>query len=977
MLLVRRLPPTNYIEYRYKCRSYPVLKIATGLKWNARLWVLVRGNAISTTSIPTTWESSYNGRHRREIELSPEPLYMKNFLSPSAPLARHSCAFFSTTSNGGHRYPRDVFDDSEEDQARRKAAPSRTREIWKPTPHVNPIYTMETKFPKKAVPKKENDCKAGEMEKRSTGKVAKSYTNQMPGLQNREPLRTLISTSPASCKHGARTKHEQTPSSTTSSRAEPQPLLVIYKTPLASITELADYSARREMLVKEKGKREAELRDQLRQARSEEDLEDRIEPIRQLRNLGEIATVNYQEYQDRLEDDEIDYEGWYEEFRKRFQSIPPGYRRLQEEILRHSELFNPFDVIYMILELDRLVLELRSLSHQYRLYKRLGYELNYHQFQDPYSLAVSKEQVRKEFIIAPIDECQRLYSSLDLEMRSFVAARTLGGKLDTSRLESGKKFLKAGYFEMRSTAESLDKECHDRRDVCQKLWHPIHISHKRLLYTWNELLRIPNLKQQLKKHRPTMFAQMETKINELNNGYTYMTSLRRYYFAYCLRTAQIRKLPLSDQGTKKSLVLKSSPSIDQNCFPALMNPRYTIPEPILADLMLKSLGTTAAYWSFRLYENERRRKPNLRYCSSKETADAVAGELLEKRLVGFDMEWSPSARSSNRIKDNVSLVQIACEDFIGLFHVARFEGDNAKDLMPPNLKLLLQSERIMKSGVAIEADYMRLKDWFGITPGGLLELNHLHTLIEYSSRTSEDILNINQKFISLGYLVKRYLQLPLEKNLARTSDWSKPIPLDSGQLEYAANDAYAGLQLLLKLDDRRRAIEPVPPPPHFAELELPIRLANKRTVDEFRTELEIDIARRNEERGKKEERGLTGRARLSSFNLTFTRSEGDQLILQATQDMRKCRNQLGAATIRVRFRPVFVTAYFLWHKYCQDLEGVACLMGFKPTIISIYIVEAIQMCHLPYDKARLTNLVAKLPGAVVKKKYNWCADLLL
>jgi hypothetical protein len=194
--------------------------------------------------------------------------------------------------------------------------------------------------------------------------------------------------------------------------------------------------------------------------------------------------------------------------------------------------------------------------------------------------------------------------------------------------------------------------------------------------------------------------------------------------------------------------------------------------------------------------------------------------FLGRSVLGFDIEWKPQAKADSGIKNNVSLLQLACEERIGLFHLALHKGETAEDILPPTLKVILESSTVTKVGVAIMADFSRLHKYLGVTPAGLIELSHLHNLVTYSTCNS---VKVTKKLVSLADQVKAHLRLPLSKGEVRTSDWSKS--LNHEQSTYAAADAYASFRVYDALEAKRIALDPRPPRPAFAELKMPIQLA--------------------------------------------------------------------------------------------------------------------------------------------------------
>ncbi|KAF1824216.1 ribonuclease H-like protein, partial [Dissoconium aciculare CBS 342.82] len=201
------------------------------------------------------------------------------------------------------------------------------------------------------------------------------------------------------------------------------------------------------------------------------------------------------------------------------------------------------------------------------------------------------------------------------------------------------------------------------------------------------------------------------------------------------------------------------------------------------------------------------------YCTSYETCERQAKLFLNEPIVGFDLEWETFASlKKHGAKQNVSLIQIASESQIGLFHVACFKGTTPEELMPPSLRTLLESESITKTGVNVVGDANRMRTFFQIEMKGLMELSHLYRIVRYSEQ-SPDMVNF--KLCGLAMQVKDVLRLPLKKDETRVSRWSNK--LNAQQIEYAAADAYAGFHLYHALENLRIVMDPRPPRPAFYE----------------------------------------------------------------------------------------------------------------------------------------------------------------
>ncbi|KAL6233743.1 ribonuclease H-like domain-containing protein [Aspergillus navahoensis] len=185
------------------------------------------------------------------------------------------------------------------------------------------------------------------------------------------------------------------------------------------------------------------------------------------------------------------------------------------------------------------------------------------------------------------------------------------------------------------------------------------------------------------------------------------------------------------------------------------------------------------------------------------------------------MEWQAAATTYSSIQENISTIQLASRNRIGIFHIARFRPNvSLGDLVPPKLKSILENPEITKTGVNIRGDCTRLRKYLEINARGTFELSHLYKLIKYC-HTSPHL--INKYRVRLADQVQEHLGLPLAKEITvRCSNWQKPITAQ--QAHYAAADAYAGYHLFVTMDAKRRALDPVPPLPAHDELNLPIRI---------------------------------------------------------------------------------------------------------------------------------------------------------
>jgi len=261
-----------------------------------------------------------------------------------------------------------------------------------------------------------------------------------------------------------------------------------------------------------------------------------------------------------------------------------------------------------------------------------------------------------------------------------------------------------------------------------------------------------------------------------------------------------------------------------------------LPKPCTTFSMTESLfrtaknaatGTPESFWSHTLYRGPESKKPTVHYCRSFATTERVIQSyFMNKKVIGFDIEWAPEyiKYANKSARTALSLIQIASEERIALFHIAQYpkrDHETVESLVAPSLKKIMEDPAVTKVGVAIKADCTRLHKNLGIKAQGLFELSHLYKLVKFSE--SKDTHLINKMLVSLATQVQEHLHLPLFKGEVRGSDWSQALSM--AQIMYAASDSYAAVQLYYTLDAKRRRLEPTPPLPWHAELDRPIRVA--------------------------------------------------------------------------------------------------------------------------------------------------------
>ncbi|KAF2157135.1 ribonuclease H-like protein [Myriangium duriaei CBS 260.36] len=428
---------------------------------------------------------------------------------------------------------------------------------------------------------------------------------------------------------------------------------------------------------------------------------------------------------------------------------------------------------------------------------------------------------------------------------------------------------------------------------------------------------------------------------------------------------------------------------------------YRIPPSVLQATRSALEAGNDGFWSYTLFKSSTGIPVRVHYCTNKDAAESVARMFENQTIVGFDMEWEAGAQPNrNTIKDNVSVIQIASESRVAVFHLALFKGEAANDLMPSTLMRILESESIVKAGVNIAGDFTRLRKCLNIDGRGLFELSHLYKVVRYSGNQPE---LINKIPASMDEQVQHVFGLPLMKGAIRVSAWSGRLSND--QISYAVTDAYAGFRLYDQLERMRKAMNPIPPLPAFYELAQPIILGNglpppkRRAREKFSGVSEDTTATTSVGDGMaKTAESLPA----SSHTETIIASNTDDVASEyastmdqeAAEDPEVDRSEHGtpissdprlvaveawassyrserlqrSPSTRWTARPAAIRAYALWHQHDLAPEEVAQLLRDPPlkvATINSYIIEAVALDRqLPFDLGRLRAVFESLPGVV-------------
>ncbi|KZO90988.1 ribonuclease H-like protein, partial [Calocera viscosa TUFC12733] len=155
--------------------------------------------------------------------------------------------------------------------------------------------------------------------------------------------------------------------------------------------------------------------------------------------------------------------------------------------------------------------------------------------------------------------------------------------------------------------------------------------------------------------------------------------------------------------------------------------------------------------------------------------------------LGFDMEWKfgftrERGGPPRKWESRTGTIQLGDERLVLILQV---EGMRE---LPRELRRVIEDPEVPKMGVNIRLDFRKLvRDFPGLRPAHVVELSFL-------AKCVDPALPSNRKLVSLARLTARYLHARLSKDQeVRCSDWTGE--LGEAQLEYAANDVHASMQV--------------------------------------------------------------------------------------------------------------------------------------------------------------------------------------
>jgi len=154
-------------------------------------------------------------------------------------------------------------------------------------------------------------------------------------------------------------------------------------------------------------------------------------------------------------------------------------------------------------------------------------------------------------------------------------------------------------------------------------------------------------------------------------------------------------------------------------------------------------------------------------------------QILAAPVVGFDTEAKPTF-SPGEISSGPHVVQFALPDKAFIFQL---HWPDCQD----GLLQILQSQQVRKVGFGLEQDRGQIRARLGVDMAALLDLNSIFRQQGYGSSMGVRA--------AVGVVLRQRFH---KSKKTTTSNWAQPR-LTPSQLLYAANDAYAALQVFQAL----------------------------------------------------------------------------------------------------------------------------------------------------------------------------------
>ncbi|KAJ7510302.1 ribonuclease H-like domain-containing protein [Mycena galericulata] len=232
---------------------------------------------------------------------------------------------------------------------------------------------------------------------------------------------------------------------------------------------------------------------------------------------------------------------------------------------------------------------------------------------------------------------------------------------------------------------------------------------------------------------------------------------------------------------KKSLVRMSAPRVNEQ----RENPATTsqAEEPIEQPVVVPDLPV----YSYASLSPA----PTMRVARTEADADKWVQELDHTCAISMDCEWAVRRVKGGGGIGRVSVIQVADKKNILVIQLMTRSSSMAR--FPVHLQRLLENPDIPKMGANIMNDANKIFKDYGVMMANVVELGRLARQADPACNHSA-VFGPGKRVVALAKLVSRYLQKTLLKEAnVRVSDWEGKLSPET--LEYAANDAYCGLEV--------------------------------------------------------------------------------------------------------------------------------------------------------------------------------------
>ncbi|KAK7018755.1 hypothetical protein VNI00_018245 [Paramarasmius palmivorus] len=182
-------------------------------------------------------------------------------------------------------------------------------------------------------------------------------------------------------------------------------------------------------------------------------------------------------------------------------------------------------------------------------------------------------------------------------------------------------------------------------------------------------------------------------------------------------------------------------------------------------------------------------------------------------VLGFDQEWRPGNRQEPA--GRVAVLQLAQSHCSFVFDLTRLE---TRGKLPQKLCAILEDRNILKAGVGVQGDAIKLHQDWGIALAGCIDLSllckSLDALVFEAKAGHYEGSNLAKRMfigrytepLGLKRLLETFCLKTITKNSkVRTGNWESGR-LNYQQVTYAALDAYAGYCVYRSMEDEAKTL---------------------------------------------------------------------------------------------------------------------------------------------------------------------------